>query len=93
MLKLVANKVNLQPQFIVNLLLIVYIVTLKVFYLLFINLLWYTPYFRDVFIFGRIGKNFTELTSLFRKMVTMNTILTSALRSSWIISTLLRKTY
>ena len=36
-----ANKVNSQPQFIENLLLVAYIVTLKVFYFLFINLVWY----------------------------------------------------
>ena len=39
-LKLHANKVNLQPQFMENLLLVVYIVILKVFYLQFINLVW-----------------------------------------------------
>ena len=61
----------------------VYVVTLKVFYLPFINLVWYTIYFIDVFIFGPIGKKIhTELTSLFRKMVTLKTLLTSALRCS-----------
>ena len=40
-LKLYANKVNLQAQFIEKLLLGVHIVTLKVFYLWFINLVWY----------------------------------------------------
>ena len=39
-LKLNANKANLQPQFIKNLLLVASIVTLKVFYLQFINLVW-----------------------------------------------------
>ena len=41
MLKLYASKANLQPQYIENLLLVAYIVTLKVFYLRFINLVWY----------------------------------------------------
>ena len=40
-LKLYANKANLQLQFIENLLLVGYIVTLKVFYLQFINLVWH----------------------------------------------------
>ena len=40
-LKLYAKEVNLQPQFIENKLLVAYIVTLKVFYLRFINLVWY----------------------------------------------------
>ena len=40
-LKLHANKANLQLQFMENLLLVAYIVTLKDFYLRFINLLWY----------------------------------------------------
>ena len=40
-LKLYANKVNLQPQCIENLHLVGYIVTLKVFYLRLINLVWY----------------------------------------------------
>ena len=40
-LKLYASKANLQLQFVENLLLVAYIVTLKVFYLQFINLVWY----------------------------------------------------
>ena len=39
--KVNANKVNLQPQFIENQPLVAYIVTLKVFNLRFINLVWY----------------------------------------------------
>ena len=40
-LQLYANKVKLQPQCFENLLLVVYIVILKNFYLRFINLVWY----------------------------------------------------
>ena len=43
MLKLFAKQKNVQPQFIANLRLAAYIVTLKEFYILFINLVWYTP--------------------------------------------------
>ena len=43
MLKLFANKVNLRPQFIVNLPLVTYIVTKIFFNLLFVNLMWHTP--------------------------------------------------
>ena len=57
MLKWFVNKVKLQPQFIVNLLLMVCTVNLKAFYLLFINLVWYKPLFVDVFVFARIGQN------------------------------------
>ena len=43
MLKLFAKQKNVQPQFIANLRLAANIVTLKEFYILFINLVWYTP--------------------------------------------------
>ena len=56
-LKLFANKVNFQPQSIVNLLLVVCIVTLEVSYFLFKNLIWYTPWFTDVFVFARVEKS------------------------------------
>ena len=61
-MKLYANKANLQPQFIKNLLLVLYIGTWKVFYLRFINLVRYILYFIDVFAFTQIGHNsHTEL--------------------------------
>ena len=47
----------LQLQFIENELLAAYVVTLKVFYLQFINLVWYILYFIDVFLFAQIGHN------------------------------------
>ena len=64
-LKLYMNKVNLQPQFIEDLLFVVYIVTLKMFYLWFMNLVWYILWFIDVFAFAQIGHssywiNFSE---------------------------------
>ena len=43
LLKLFAKQKNVQPQFIANLRLAAYIATLKEFYILFINLVWYTP--------------------------------------------------
>ena len=46
------EQVNLQLQFIKNLLLVAYIVTLKVFYLRFIDLVWYISQFIDVFPFA-----------------------------------------
>ena len=57
-LKLYMNKVNLQAQFMENLLLVAYIVTLKVFYLLFINLVWYILQF---IVFFCISSNWTQL--------------------------------
>ena len=40
-LRLYVNKVNLQPQCIENLILVAYIITFKVFYLQFVNMVWY----------------------------------------------------
>ena len=84
-LKLFANKVNFQAQFIVNVLLVVCIVTLRVFYLLFINLVWYTPWFTNVFVFARIGlssmQNSLFWKRYFAKMVILKTLLVSVLKS------------
>ena len=59
-LKLCTSEVNLQPQFTKNLHLEAYIVTLKVLYLLFINLVWYILLFVDVFPFSQTGHNFIQ---------------------------------
>ena len=50
-LSLFTNKVNLQPQFIVNVLL----VTFKSFLSSCYKLVWYTPDFVDAFVFAWIG--------------------------------------
>ena len=56
-MKLYASKANLQPNIIENQVLVAYIVTMKVFYLQFINLLWYILEFINVFAFVQFGHN------------------------------------
>ena len=67
MLELFVNKVNLQPQFIVNIFLVVLKLTLNVFYLLFINLVWYTSQFMVAFLFAQISlQTMTKLQQAFK---------------------------
>ena len=55
-MNLFVSKVNLQPQFTVNLLLVACIVTFNVFYLVVLNLVWVTPYFIDFLYFLGLDK-------------------------------------
>ena len=56
-MKLFVNKLNLQQQFIVKLLLVTNVVTLNAFYMLIMNLICHTLQFKDVFAFAQIGQN------------------------------------
>ena len=61
-MKLIVNKLNLQQQVIVKLLLVADVVTLNAFYKLIMNLVCHTLYtlqFKDVFAFAQIGQNST----------------------------------
>ena len=83
MLKLLALKINLQPQLIVNVLLVMYVVILRIFYLPFST--WYV-YIRDFrcFLFDWIGQNSLKIfiwRENLLKIATLKTLFKSVLRS------------
>ena len=82
-MKLFENKVKLQPQFIANLLFVVCMVTLKIFYVLFINLACQALQFKDAFVFARIGQSSNKdfLIKLFCKNGYLKNLSTNVLKS------------
>ena len=82
-MKLFENKVKLQPQFIANLLFVVCMVTLKIFYVLFINLVWQALYFKNAFVFARTGQSSKKvfLIKIFCKNGYLKNLSTNVLKS------------